>query len=38
LVATTHVRAIPAIGFKNCCMLTGFFDGSDRDHFFQGVI
>jgi hypothetical protein len=34
---TTHVRAYQAADFKNCCMLSGEFDGSDRDHFFQGV-
>ena len=33
----THARAGPAAGFKFCCMLTGEYDGSDRDHFFQGV-
>jgi len=27
--------AVPAIGFKHCCMLSGQFDGSDRDYFFQ---
>jgi hypothetical protein len=37
LVATTLARAHPAADFKNCCMLTGEFDGSDRHHFFQGV-
>ena len=37
-VATTCARAIPAVGFKNCCMQSGEFDGSDRDYFFQGVI
>ena len=36
-VATIHARASPAGDFKNCCMLSGEFDGSDRDHFFQRV-
>jgi hypothetical protein len=36
-VATIHARASPGGDFKNCCMLSGEFDGSDRDHFFQGV-
>jgi hypothetical protein len=30
----THARAAPAVGFKLCCMLTGEYDGSDRDYFF----
>lgn len=28
-------RAGPPAGFKNCCMLTGEFDGSDRDEFYR---
>ena len=36
-VATTHARAYQAVDFKNCCMLSGQFDGSDRHHFFQRV-
>jgi hypothetical protein len=32
-----HARACLAGDFKNCCMLSGEFDGSDRDHFFQRV-
>ena len=35
--ATTYARAVPVAGFKNCCMLTGEFDGSNRHHFFSGV-
>jgi len=35
LVGTTRVPACPAADFKNCCMLSGEFDGSDRHHFFQ---
>jgi len=30
----THARAALAAGFKHCCMLTGEYDGSDRDYFF----
>jgi hypothetical protein len=33
-----RARANPAAGFKNCCMLSGHFDGSDRDHFFQVTV
>ena len=33
----THARATPGADFKNYCMLSGFYDGSDRDHFFWGV-
>ncbi len=29
--------ACPVADFKNCCMLSGEFDGSDRQHFFQGM-
>ena len=36
-VGTIHARASLAGDFKNCCMLSGEFDGSDRDHFFQRV-
>lgn len=36
-VATIHARASLAGDFKNCCMLSGELDGSDRDHFFQRV-
>jgi hypothetical protein len=35
--ATTLARACLAGDFKNCCMLSGEFDGSDRHHFFQRV-
>jgi hypothetical protein len=37
-VATIHARATLAGDFKNCCMLSGEFDGSDRHHFFQAVM
>jgi hypothetical protein len=36
-VATIHARACLAGDFKNCCMLSGEFDGSDRHHFFPRV-
>jgi hypothetical protein len=36
-VGTTRAPACQAADFKNCCMLTGQFDGSDRHHFFQRV-
>lgn len=32
--ATIRVRAGQGGGFKRCCMLSGEFDGSDRDYFF----
>jgi hypothetical protein len=31
----TRARADLAVDFKRCCMLSGEFDGSDRDYFFQ---
>ena len=30
----TLARATPGVGFKACCMLSGEYDGSDRDYFF----
>jgi hypothetical protein len=36
-VAMTHAPASLGGDFKNCCMLSGEFDGSDRHHFFQRV-
>jgi hypothetical protein len=36
-VETTHARVAPGADFKRCCMKTGQFDGSPRNHFFQGV-
>ena len=33
--AMIPARADPAVDFKRCCMLSGEFDGSDRDYFFQ---
>ena len=35
--AMTHAPATQAADFKNCCMLSGELDGSDRHHFIQGV-
>ena len=32
-----YVPADPDIGFKNCCLRKGKFDGSLRDYYFQGV-
>jgi len=31
----TRAHAHPDTDFKRCCMLSGEFDGSDRDYFFQ---
>src|SRR5277367_2848410 len=31
-VAMIHARADLAVDFKRCCMLSGEFDGSDRDY------
>jgi hypothetical protein len=36
-VAMISVHVDQPVGFKQCCMLTGEYDGSDRDHFFQGM-
>jgi len=36
-VVTIRVPAYQVADFKNCCMLSGKFDGSDRHHFFQGM-
>jgi len=35
--ATIYAHADPAAGFKNCCMSSGKFDGSRRQHFFPRV-
>jgi hypothetical protein len=32
--ATTSVHAAPDAGFKNCCMKSGAYDGSNRDDYF----
>ena len=34
---TIRARAHLAAGFSKCCMLSGEFDGSDRDYFFQNL-
>src|SRR6185295_7592049 len=36
--ATTFVRAVQDAAFKNCCLRSGRFDGSKRNHFFPGVV
>ena len=36
LGGTIHARAVLGGDFKRCCMLSGEFDGSDRDYFFKG--
>lgn len=36
-VEMTHAPVAPVAGFKNCCMLSGGFDGSERHDFFQGM-
>jgi hypothetical protein len=35
LAATIHARATQDAGFKRCCMLTGRYDGIERDYFFS---
>jgi hypothetical protein len=37
LAATTYVPVARPADFKNCCMASGEYDGSDRHYFFQGV-
>src|SRR5260221_3616807 len=37
-VATTFARAAPDTGFKNCCLRSGRYDGSRKNHFFPRVI
>ena len=37
LAGMTRVRACQAVDFKNCCIRSGEFDGSNRRHFFQRV-
>ena len=36
-VETTSAPAARAAAFKNCCMRSGHMDGSERDHYFQGL-
>ena len=33
LVAMIYARADLAVDFKRCCMLSGEYDGSDRDYY-----
>jgi hypothetical protein len=33
--ATISAHATPTVDFKNCCMLTGEYDGSERDDYFR---
>jgi hypothetical protein len=33
--ATTSAPAAQPVGFKRCCLKTGRYDGSRRNHFFQ---
>src|SRR5438445_4263230 len=37
-VATTFARAAPDTGFKNCCLRSGRYDGSRKNHFFPRVV
>jgi hypothetical protein len=36
-VETIYARAVQDAGFKNCCLESGRYDGSLRNHFFPGV-
>src|SRR4051794_16380608 len=36
--ATTSARAAQDGGFKNCCLRSGRYDGSRKNHFFPGII
>jgi hypothetical protein len=36
--ATTSAHAALDAGFKACCMKSGAYDGSNRNHYFQAVI
>lgn len=33
--ATIRVRAVQAAAFKNCCLRSGRYDGSLRNHYFR---
>jgi hypothetical protein len=33
--ATTRVLAVQGSGFKRCCMKSGRYDGTRRNHYFQ---
>ena len=34
-VGTIHARAVQAAGFKNCCMKSGRYDGTLRNHYVR---
>jgi hypothetical protein len=36
-VAMTCAHAAPDADFKVCCMVSGGYDGSNRNHYFQGI-
>jgi hypothetical protein len=36
--ATIRAHASRVAGFKRCCMLSGRYDGVERDHFFPRMI
>src|SRR5881396_2049040 len=35
---TTSAHAAQDAGFKNCCMYSGRYDGSLRNHFFPRIV
>jgi hypothetical protein len=35
---TTFARAVQDTGFKNCCLRSGRYDGSRKNHFFPRVV
>ncbi len=37
LADKTSAPAVPASGFKTCCLASGRYDGINRDDYFQGV-
>src|SRR6187399_1746054 len=37
-VETTSARAAQVTGFKNCCLRSGRYDGSRKNHFFPRII
>ena len=32
----TYVLAVPACGFKKCCLKSGRFEGTKRNHYSRG--
>ena len=36
--AMTSARAVQDAAFKNCCLRSGRYDGSKRNHFFPRVV